>query len=491
MAMLAGRLIGSAAVMVAYRRSPPLKIVFNLSLLVSEICLALTIFRALAPATPVAGPATWLAAYAAAFAADVMGVVAISCVIAARDGAVDLRALFSGAGSLKVPAMAVTLGLVCVVSLAGMRESAWLLLGFGVLLLLAFRTYASLAERHLNLERLYRFSQAVSSSVELDDVMNNVLGEAKEVLRSDRATAAFIGPDGELVARVRLDAAGRLSRSEEPSTPEDDLGAAPGHRRGEAAAHAPAHPGARGAALAGAVRDARRRRRPAQRARPASSERSSSPTGSATSGPSRTTTPCCSRPSPTTPASRCATASSSASCATTPCTTRSPGCPTGRTCSAGSPPRSPRWPRARRPAPRSCMLDLDGFKQVNETFGHQQGDRLLMEVALRLEGVVGATGTVARLGGDEFAVLVPGTVDEDRAVHLARRLLRALEQPRRARRDDGARSAPPSAWRSRPPTPPTRRPCSSGPTWRCPTPRPPPGGSGSTTPSWTPTSRTT
>ena len=52
-----------------------------------------------------------------------------------------------------------------------------------------------------------------------------------------------------------------------------------------------------------------------------------------------------------------------------------------------------------------------------------------MEVALRLEGVVGATGTVARLGGDEFAVLLPGTVDDDRALHLARRLLRALEQP--------------------------------------------------------------
>ena len=81
------------------------------------------------------------------------------------------------------------------------------------------------------------------------------------------------------------------------------------------------------------------------------------------------------------------------------------------------------------PGAAVLILDLDEFKQVNETFGHQQGDRLLMEVALRLEGVVGATGTVARLGGDEFAVLIPGAVDENRALHLARRLLRALEQP--------------------------------------------------------------
>ena len=73
-----------------------------------------------------------------------------------------------------------TLGLISVSSLDAMHETAWLLLAFGVLLLLAFRTYATLAERHLNLERLYRFSQAVSTSVELDEVMRNVLGEARE-----------------------------------------------------------------------------------------------------------------------------------------------------------------------------------------------------------------------------------------------------------------------------------------------------------------------
>ena len=70
LAMLAGRLIGSAAVMIAYCRSPPLKIVFNLSLFVPRKGPprpATTPFWALAPDTAVAGPATWLAAYAAAF----------------------------------------------------------------------------------------------------------------------------------------------------------------------------------------------------------------------------------------------------------------------------------------------------------------------------------------------------------------------------------------------------------------------------------------
>jgi hypothetical protein len=212
-ALLAGRLLGSAAAMIGYRRSPPLKIAFNLSLILAETTVTISVFLALAPAEPGVGPASWGAAYAAALIADVMGAIAISCVIAVRDGGVNFGSLLSGAGSLKVPALAVTLGLVSVIGLYAAPISAWLLLAFGVLLLLAFRSYASLSERHMDLERLYRFSQAVASSSELDEVMRNVLEEAKELLRSERATAAFTGPDGELLARVRLDAGGHLTRS--------------------------------------------------------------------------------------------------------------------------------------------------------------------------------------------------------------------------------------------------------------------------------------
>jgi diguanylate cyclase (GGDEF)-like protein len=74
------------------------------------------------------------------------------------------------------------------------------------------------------------------------------------------------------------------------------------------------------------------------------------------------------------------------------------------------------------------MLDLDGFKEVNDTFGHSTGDQVLMQVAQRVVASVRDGDAVARLGGDEFAVvLAPGPTDE--VAILARRVLSALELP--------------------------------------------------------------
>ena len=77
--------------------------------------------------------------------------------------------------------------------------------------------------------------------------------------------------------------------------------------------------------------------------------------------------------------------------------------------------------------PRAALvlLDVDGFKQVNDSSGHAAGDGLLVEAAVRLRRVVGHEGVVARLGGDEFAVLV---ADGSRAEALARRALEVLRQ---------------------------------------------------------------
>ncbi len=74
------------------------------------------------------------------------------------------------------------------------------------------------------------------------------------------------------------------------------------------------------------------------------------------------------------------------------------------------------------------IMDLDGFKDVNDTLGHHMGDQLLQQVALRLQNILRKSDTVARLGGDEFAVLLP-TADADKAVLTARKILDALKSP--------------------------------------------------------------
>ena len=74
------------------------------------------------------------------------------------------------------------------------------------------------------------------------------------------------------------------------------------------------------------------------------------------------------------------------------------------------------------------LIDLDGFKAINDAFGHHAGDLVLREVARRLRSALRASDTVARLGGDEFAVLLPAT-DVNRAELAARKVLHDLEHP--------------------------------------------------------------
>ncbi|HEX8514206.1 MAG TPA: EAL domain-containing protein [Allosphingosinicella sp.] len=84
---------------------------------------------------------------------------------------------------------------------------------------------------------------------------------------------------------------------------------------------------------------------------------------------------------------------------------------------------------ARRRGCALMIIDLDRFKQVNDTLGHPVGDKLLKKVAGRLAKVLGEDGQVGRLGGDEFEAILPGIEEEGRLSELARRLIEEVSRP--------------------------------------------------------------
>jgi diguanylate cyclase (GGDEF)-like protein len=428
LAVLAGRVVASAVVMVAYRRSPPLKIAFNLALATAETSVAVAVFHALSAGAHGADPITWVAAYAAALSADALGGFAIGSVIAVYEGAMRLPQILRDAVSQQVPAMGVTVALLTVLSLTVSPASVWLLLGFGAMLLAAFRTYGSLAERHLNLERLYRFSQAVSSAPEIDQVMGNVLAEARELLRSERATAMFVASEGELIARVALGASGRLTRSEDPPDALDAwlVGQVIGGRGpqlmprnardgavrrwldGKGVRDAVAVPLSGGAGIVGILVVAERLGdvRTFEQDDVLMLETVANHAGVAL------------RNGELVGRLRYDALHDALT-----------GLPNRTHLQRGLAAALDEVAAGRAPGAAVMILDLDEFKEVNDTLGHQHGDQLLVEVGARLTSAVGKAGTVVRLGGDEFAALVPATGDENRVLQIGRRMLRALEQP--------------------------------------------------------------
>lgn len=76
-----------------------------------------------------------------------------------------------------------------------------------------------------------------------------------------------------------------------------------------------------------------------------------------------------------------------------------------------------------------CYMDLNGFKPINDQFGHEAGDEVLKEIGGRLRSAIRANDTPARLGGDEFALLLTNLAQNDEAELVIRRVLLSIKQP--------------------------------------------------------------
>src|SRR5690625_2512194 len=75
------------------------------------------------------------------------------------------------------------------------------------------------------------------------------------------------------------------------------------------------------------------------------------------------------------------------------------------------------------------MLDLDHFKNINDSFGHQAGDNLLRSVAKRIRSIAKPEYLLARIGGDEFVVVIPNLANQKEAIAFGNKLVEQLNTP--------------------------------------------------------------
>ncbi|MDQ1521364.1 MAG: hypothetical protein QOI55_2437 [Actinomycetota bacterium] len=425
--LLLAHLIGAGAVLVVHRRQAVLKLVFNLSHFALEDCVAMVVFHALLGGGVRLGPSLWIAVVVATVAAATVSVVTVSVIIWVHQNRVAIDQLGAVAGVALVGALFnACVGLVAVTILWVDAAGAVLLVVIGVILCVAYREYASLRQRHASLELLYQFTQAVRGSGDAELIVTDVLAQTRGMMRAEIAELAIL-PSGENhgIDWLVLDGdSATPTRTVEPSL----------------------HPslatlvaGGRPVVGSKTVRDPRIRAHLAQRGQrdcivapliadgrvigilAVANRLGDVSTFEEEDGRLFETI--------------AAHASVTLQNARLVDRLRHEALHDNLT---GLPNRvffqqrlADQLKRRRPTDPQIAvmLIDLDRFKEINDTLGHATGDLLLQEVAGRLRRSVADSVTVARLGGDEFALLDPVQSGQESAVALARALREELRRP--------------------------------------------------------------
>ncbi|MPY96314.1 MAG: diguanylate cyclase, partial [Acidimicrobiia bacterium] len=432
---VAARMLGAAVGLVLHRRQTGIKLAFNLSAFLLEACLAVVLYRLVLGSGSPDEPRGWIAALVALMATNLVSAVAITGVIALASGRFD-RALFGQALAAGAIAMAgnTTLALVSVIALGEHPWSVVLLLVVAAILFTSYRAYTGLSQGYARLEILYRFTRAVGRSVDAGAVTEAMLTEARDLLRAEVAELRLSGDPSGPVVRVLPDGEGGVAQLPLPA-----------NRPTSRAWWAPALDGAAVLLPRGARDEDVRQALAVEGFKDAMAvpvRREDEVLGVAVV------------------ANRLDEVSTfdkeDLKLFETLTNHASVALENGRLVDALRQEAAERQHQAYHDALTSLpnrrlfsirvdlalakaagtrlgvavlFMDLNRFKEINDTLGHDTGDALLREVGGRFEAIVPPGGTIARLGGDEFAVLVPGLADEDEARTVAEDILRAVAVP--------------------------------------------------------------
>jgi diguanylate cyclase (GGDEF)-like protein len=434
--LLAAHVVGAGAALVINRRQRPIKLAFNLAELPLCTGVAVYVFRSLTPAGQ-AGPRVWAVTMLAAAAAHLLGIVLVSAVIAVAEKRLSAPQLPQTLAISLVGATATTcLGLAAVVLANRDPVSGLLLVAPVVACGFAFRGYMAQREQREHVEFLYESMRATQSAPDFEQAIGRLLESARRLLRAEYAEILLLSlhPDGPPIRSVSVDDNPLLVETDERRTPGDEL--------------ALRVAGAGRAALLGRRRDPH----------PLDSALASRNLDDAIVGALRgdngpfgllivgdrvgdvTTFAVDDVDLFETFAGHASVLLENGrlehSLAKVTELQEELKHQAYHDTLTGLPNRfhlveslAERL-KEREPGTRVAVLyvDLDGFKSVNDTWGHHVGDELLAQVGARIRGVVREGDLPARLGGDEFAVLIDHA-DEEAAEHAAQRLTAALITP--------------------------------------------------------------
>ncbi|HLY83215.1 MAG TPA: bifunctional diguanylate cyclase/phosphodiesterase [Acidimicrobiales bacterium] len=431
--LLAARIAGSLVALVAHRRQFSVKLLFNLANFALEATVAIVVYRAVLSSHSALSAAGVVAGFAAVLSANILGVFSVAAAISLFEWRLHKTMVRDVVGVESVAALVTTT--VAMLACGVIRAEpglSWLLVVVAVLACVGFRGYASLRQRYASLERLYGFTRSLGTSIDSGEAMQLLLGKAADLMRAEVSeVTVFDGDRGRALRSSVVD--GRLE------TVATDLDGGTSLELRSAAL---------GSALLAprltkdrdfAERLAKRHFKDAvviplrhngevmgtflvaNRVGHVSTFDAEDMKLFETIGLHASTTLENGR---LVDQLRDEAASKEYQSLHDNLT----GLP-NRTMFHRLVEEAIDECRKRFNLAAVMLMDLDHFKEVNDTLGHRTGDLLLIELSERLRQVVGERGQIARLGGDEFAILVPDVEGQAEAEGVAKLILSALEHP--------------------------------------------------------------